>query len=234
MSRKIIIIWAVLIATMAASLAAQGPSVVLVPNQFLRRWDPVTVFFPTAVGPASAGPEDQSEKWVSFNPPHPGAFRWLDARTLQFRPAEPWPSLGRYTWTVQGRTVVLTTLMAAPTSTLPSDKTEGLDPLDEITLVFAEPLDTNALARMVSIELRPLPGLAGNASRWLGGEERIVGKIMPFLDVSGRMIDRGFNPEELVRTQNWLGLLLFVVLCLFVYFDCRRAKPELGEGGELG
>jgi putative OPT family oligopeptide transporter len=68
----------------------------------------------------------------------------------------------------------------------------------------------------------------------VGGEERIVGKIMPFLDVSGRMIDSGSNPEELVRTQNWLGLLLFVVLCLFVYFDCRRAKPELGEGGDLG
>ncbi|RPJ49295.1 MAG: alpha-2-macroglobulin, partial [Acidobacteria bacterium] len=108
---------------------------------------------------------------MAFFQPAASAFRWLDARTLQFRPAEPWPSLGRYTWTVQGRTFTLTTLMAAPTSTLPPDKTEGLDPLDEITLVFAEPLDTNALSRMVSIELRPLPGLADNASRWLGGED---------------------------------------------------------------
>jgi len=61
--------------------------------------------------------------------------------------------------------------MAAPTSTIPLDKTEGLDPVDEITLAFAEPLDTAALVRMVSVELRPLPGVAGHESRWLGSED---------------------------------------------------------------
>ncbi len=64
----------------------------------------------------------------------------------------------------------------------------------------------------------------------VGTAERTVGTIMPFLDVSGRMIDSGTDPVSLARTQNWLGLLLFLGLCLFVYFDCRRAKPELGEG----
>ena len=67
----------------------------------------------------------------------------------------------------------------------------------------------------------------------VGAEERIVGKIMPFLDMSGRMIDGGMNPETLARAQNWLGLILFLALCLFVYFDCRRAKPELAAGAEL-
>jgi len=57
--------------------------------------------------------------------------------------------------------------------------------------------------------------------------------IMPFLDMSGRMIDSGTDPAALARTQNWIGLILFLALCVFVYFDCRRAKPELGEG-ELG
>jgi hypothetical protein len=56
---------------------------------------------------------------------------------------------------------------------------------------------------------------------------------MPFLDMGGRMIDGGVNPEGLARFENWLGLILFLALCVFVYFDCRRAKPELGEG-ELG
>jgi hypothetical protein len=65
------------------------------------------------------------------------------------------------------------------------------------------------------------------------GTELVVGKIMPFIDISGRMIDAGVNPDGLARTENWLGLLLFLALCTFVYFDCRRAKPELGEG-ELG
>lgn len=33
--------------------------------------------------------------------------------------------------------------------------------------------------------------------------------------------------------ENWLGLILFLALCTFVYFDCRRAKPELAAGAEL-
>jgi putative OPT family oligopeptide transporter len=65
------------------------------------------------------------------------------------------------------------------------------------------------------------------------GGEQYVGKIIPFIDCSGRMIDAGVDPAALARTENWVGLLLFLALCIFVYFDCRRAKPELGEGGEL-
>jgi len=67
----------------------------------------------------------------------------------------------------------------------------------------------------------------------VGGAERVVGKIMPFLDVSGHLIDRGTNPVALSRFENWAGLILFLALCIFVYFDCRRAKPELGES-EIG
>jgi putative OPT family oligopeptide transporter len=67
----------------------------------------------------------------------------------------------------------------------------------------------------------------------VGTENVLVGKIMPFLDCSGRMIDAGVDPAGLARTENLIGLLLFLALCVFVYFDCRRAKPELGEG-ELG
>jgi putative OPT family oligopeptide transporter len=68
----------------------------------------------------------------------------------------------------------------------------------------------------------------------VNGTEKMVGKIMPFLDVSGRLVDAGVDPGDLARYQNWLGLILFLALCVFVYFDCRRAKPELGQGGHLG
>ncbi|MBN2563749.1 MAG: OPT/YSL family transporter [Phycisphaerae bacterium] len=57
--------------------------------------------------------------------------------------------------------------------------------------------------------------------------------IMTFLDISGHLLDGGTDPAALARVENWLGLILFLALCVFVYFDCRRAKPELGEG-ELG
>jgi len=33
--------------------------------------------------------------------------------------------------------------------------------------------------------------------------------------------------------ENWLGLIMFLLLCVFAYWDSCRAKPELGAG-ELG
>ena len=41
------------------------------------------------------------------------------------------------------------------------------------------------------------------------------------------------NPESLARVENWLGLILFLGLCAFVYFDCRRAKAEEDAGPEI-
>jgi uncharacterized oligopeptide transporter (OPT) family protein len=60
----------------------------------------------------------------------------------------------------------------------------------------------------------------------IGGQEVTVGPIMRFLDMSGLMIDRGVNPETLARVENWLGLVLFLALCVFVFWDCCRAKAD--------
>ena len=40
----------------------------VVPDHFLRGWDPVTVFFPADTGPAQAGPEDHPERFVTLQP----------------------------------------------------------------------------------------------------------------------------------------------------------------------
>ncbi len=66
----------------------------------------------------------------------------------------------------------------------------------------------------------------------VGTTETLVGKIMPFMDMSGRMIDAGVNPESLTRVENWLGLILFLGLCVFVFWDCCRAKPS-GDDPEI-
>lgn len=137
---------------------------VVVPDHFLRRWDPVTVFFDRDLGPARGGPEDDPGRWVKVAPRHPGAFRWLDARTLQFTPAEPWPPLTRFTWTAGAVTTPLDTLMSPPTSMLPAAGAEGLEPVRTVTLVFPEPLDVQALRRMLTIELRPLPGTGADSA----------------------------------------------------------------------
>jgi uncharacterized protein YfaS (alpha-2-macroglobulin family) len=181
----------------ALRAAAQRPfaarGTVVVPDRFLRAWDPVTVFFDGARGPAGGGAEDDPGRFARFAPAHPGAWTWLDAKTLQFRPAEPWPALGRYAWTVEGRTTELATLLAPPVSTLPEDGAEGLGPIEAITLGFTEPIDPAALARVVSIELRPLPGVDATNARWLGSADLAVkaveelprGGAVPMLDFSG-------------------------------------------------
>ena len=154
-----------------AKAASAAPATTVIPERFLRRWDPLTVFFARDAGPATPGPEDHPERVVSLSPPQPGAWRWLDAHTLQFRPSEPWPSLARFTVKADEKTVSLATLMAAPLETVPADNADGLEPLSEITLAFAEPLDVKALERMVGIELRPLPGVGVGSGRVLTRDE---------------------------------------------------------------
>lgn len=140
--------------------AARADGAVVVPDRFLRRWDPVTVFFDQDSGTANGGPEDAPERLVAMTPAQPGAWQWLGPRVLQFRPAEPWQPLRRVTVQANGRAAVtLVPLLPAPVETAPPDKDEGIANLDTISLTFPDPVDAAALARLLSIELRPIPGL---------------------------------------------------------------------------
>ncbi len=159
------------VTSVRAARPAGRAGTVVVPDRLLRSWDPVTIFFDHDLGPASGGPEDDAGRLVPFAPTHPGAFTWLDARTLQFRPAEAWPPLARFTWNVDGRSVTLSTLFVPPLSTEPGDRSTGLAPVDAINLTFATPIDPAVLRSMLSIELRPLPGLSSSAARFLGGQD---------------------------------------------------------------
>lgn len=139
---------------------------VVVPDRFLRSWDPITVFFDSARGPADGGPEDDPGRHVDLDPEQPGAWTWLDARTLQFRPAEPWPPLEVVTCKADGRTTVLSTLLPKPIATVPEHGAQGLGPVETVSLVFPVPVDPAVLARMTTIELRALPGIgSGPATR---------------------------------------------------------------------
>ena len=67
----------------------------VLPERYLRGYDPVTVVFPGDTGPG-AGPADDPSAFATMKPAWPGAWSWADRRTLQFRPAEPWPALARF------------------------------------------------------------------------------------------------------------------------------------------
>jgi len=159
----------------AADTVKKPQDTSVVPEHFLRRWDPVTLFFSSDTGPQQPGPEDHPERYVSLHPAHPGAYTWINSRTLQFRPAEAWPALGRYQWTMKknssAKTHTLTTLMEPPLSTTPNDNASELAPVDTIGLSFSEPLAAKTLAKLVRIELRQLPGVDSADSRWLDADD---------------------------------------------------------------
>lgn len=135
----------------------------VVPDRFLRRWDPVTLLFPADTGPAQGGPEDAPEHVVTLSPAKPGAWQWLGPRTLQFRPTEPWEPLQRVAVSVGGVTTKLVPLLPVPLQTAPSDQPNGRAELDTIALTFDQPVDERALARLLTIELRPQPAAAADS-----------------------------------------------------------------------
>jgi alpha-2-macroglobulin len=143
----------------------------VVPDHFLRRWDPVTVFFPADTGPAQTGPEDHPERFVTLTPAQPGAWQWLGPRVLQFRPAEPWTPLRRVAIASGGRTTTLVPLLPEPVQTAPQDQPEGIANLDTISVTFQDPVDPAALARLLTIELRPLPGIDASGGQTLTRED---------------------------------------------------------------
>jgi hypothetical protein len=139
----------------------------VVPDTFLRSWDPITIFFDRDQGPANGGPEDTPERIVSMQPAVPGAWQWLGARTLQFRPADAWKPLQRIVITSEGRSARLIPLLPTPVSTSPTDRSQGIADLEQIALTFSEPVDVRALARLLSLEVRPAPGIDATSGQML-------------------------------------------------------------------
>lgn len=140
----------------------------IMPEGMLREYDPITVFFPKDTGPAGGGPLDRPSGVIKTTYDHPGEYRWIDARTLQFRPSAPWPALKRFSWTVESVTRDFFTLLSPPVSIYPEKGSTGLDILEEITLTFPSRIPLETLSSIISIEIRPLPGIDTAGSVILG------------------------------------------------------------------
>lgn len=129
----------------------------ILPEQFLRGYDPVTAYFGSDEGPGR-GDADDGAKRLKITPAWPGAWFWLDKRTLQFRPAEPWPALARFQVETEDGRKVLTTMMSPPSALSPADGSEDLRPFRSFTLTFPQALPVASLRKMLALELRDLPG----------------------------------------------------------------------------
>ena len=159
----------------------------VVPEIFLRGYDPVTVFFPEESKPKADAPADDPGKLLQIEPDHPGEYRWLDAKTLQFLPTVRWPALRRFTITVNGVPHTLVTLMAAPKSISPSGGSKELEPIQEIQLSFADRLNVDELSAMLRFEVRPTPGLEAT------GDGKVLSPV--------QLTDRDFTVKEIERTS---------------------------------
>jgi hypothetical protein len=144
----------------------EGGGVRILPDQFLRGFDPVTVYFPGNEGPGKQSADDGA-KLLKVLPAWPGQWFWADRKTLQFRPAEPWPALARFSFEAGGARKILTTMMSAPSAMSPSPDSTDLRPFRTFTLTFPQALPLDALKKMLRLEVRDLPGLADSPTRVL-------------------------------------------------------------------
>ncbi|MCP4213552.1 MAG: hypothetical protein GY765_02795 [bacterium] len=146
----------------------------VVPDTMLRGYDPITIFFPSTKGPTNGGPLDTPGNTIRIKPPHPGETKWLDAKTLQFLPTTHWPALERFSITVDGKKLTISTLMAPPRRLTPSDGSKNLEPIKEFNLAFANPIALEKLSMMITFQARPLPGVTGGKEYWLTSKDFIV------------------------------------------------------------
>ena len=151
--------------------------ITVVPETLLRGYDPITVFFPSSEGPLNGGPLDKPDKFLKIYPKHPGEYKWLDNKTLQFSPTIAWPALQQFTITVKGYKFKLVTLMAPPTRISPSNRTENLEPVKEITLTFANRIGVKRLSMMLCFEIRPIPGMERGVGSWLTNKDFVIKEI---------------------------------------------------------
>ena len=124
---------------------------------------------PRQRGPRQAAARTTARSCSRSRPSWPGQWFWADRKTLQFRPAEPWPAAaalrlrGRRRAQGAGDDDVRALGDVAATR----DSTD-LRPFRTLTLTFPQPLPLAALKKMLRLEIRELPGLADSPTP--GGE----------------------------------------------------------------
>ncbi|MBP7653394.1 hypothetical protein KA977_08220, partial [Candidatus Dependentiae bacterium] len=64
--------------------------VTVLPEKFLREYDPVTIFFRVSQKKEAPCSEDNPSKYIITDFKQSGEYRWIDDKTLQLRPESQW------------------------------------------------------------------------------------------------------------------------------------------------
>lgn len=161
--------------------AARGDTII--PDRWLRTYDPITVFFNSAKGPVEPVTELNPERWVSLEPAHPGGWRWLNARILQFTPSEPWPAYSTFQLRAGAASATLHTLLAGPVLTEPAQNELDVPPVEAIRLSFASAVSVDRLADNIRILLWNAPGTDGSPVRVLNRDHFTIKRAGPDIPV---------------------------------------------------
>lgn len=139
------------------ALTAQTAQVL--PERFLRSYDPVTVQYERDMGPQGGGPADGPGPLLTVEGAPAGEYRWIDSRTIQFLPAEPWTPLKTVVVRAGSASVRLATLLTPPVAVSPAPGSREMEPLSRLEFTFDRSLPLEELRKLLRVEVRPLPGL---------------------------------------------------------------------------
>lgn len=151
-----------------------GESVMIMPSSFLREYDPVTILYNRDMHPEGSGPLDNPDQFVTIKPSQPGEYRWLDPRTIEFRPSIPWKAMQTYTIKARETNKTLTVLLMPPRSINPASGSTNLDPVSKVSLEFSQQISPDILARLVTFETCPLPGIETDNCKSLNSSDYTI------------------------------------------------------------
>lgn len=158
--------------SMAAHATPTTPSVsaTILPKRFVRQYDPITVVFSHSVRPKNAVFAQQGERFLRIRPQRSGVYRWINSKTLEFRPSMPWPGFSRIGVHVpQGVTAsvgqlqqaqhrVLRTLLPRPRSMYPRPGSRDARNVRRIQLTFDQVLPVRALRKALRVSVGSFSG----------------------------------------------------------------------------
>ena len=163
-----------LVGALTCLLSVSAAALETVPERMLRAWDPITFVFSADVNtdakPSVLDVGQVFERWFE----QPGEYVWIDRRTLQFRPSEPWPAFVSPTYVRGQERVELNTLLEPPAQTSPVIGADNLRQLRTISLFLPTPVDVVTLREQIRLEVAPLDPLLAGSTRELPSSAYVV------------------------------------------------------------
>ena len=176
----------------------------VIPHQLVRIWDPITIFFTRDVRPVEGEVASLPEDLVKIRPHISGAYEWIDARTLQFRPASPWPVGQHLEVVADGRAVKLPVALEPPVKTLPATGVTTTSELREVELEFPHPVTADLIADRLTIRLTGRGQDSFDAAQWQDSAFFVV-KV---LSTKGRNTRLSVQFESPIPSATHLDLAL--------------------------